>query len=236
GDTIPELVFQIMSVEPPSMRSLRPDVPEEFERIVMKCLAKERGRRYQNIAELATALAECAPERAKISVERVVAILGTAGHGSIARAEDGLSEPPAWLQTTWSRKRGRGVVFALIGLAIAAAVAFFVLREKEPELSNAKPPPPVEALQPKPSQRKQPAPAREGPPQANAVPTGESPAQAAPEPKPVAAKAPVATQVKSEKAPAAKAPTPRAAPVARPAAPKAEPRKDNAAPAPRAEP
>ena len=46
------------TVVPPSM--VRPGVPEDLELVVLRCLAKKPGERYQDAKALARALAECA--------------------------------------------------------------------------------------------------------------------------------------------------------------------------------
>ena len=44
-------------VVPPS--KLRPDVPEDLERVILLCLAKKRDERYRNVQNLGEALAAC---------------------------------------------------------------------------------------------------------------------------------------------------------------------------------
>lgn len=51
GDNIVALVKAIHG-PPPSLRGLRPDVPEEVERVVYKALAREPGQRYQSATEM----------------------------------------------------------------------------------------------------------------------------------------------------------------------------------------
>jgi serine/threonine-protein kinase len=47
----------VLEEEPASLRAARPELPEELERVVMRCLKKSAGDRYRDIAELACALA-----------------------------------------------------------------------------------------------------------------------------------------------------------------------------------
>lgn len=50
------LYMSVLSKDPARMRQLRPDVPEEFERIIMRCLLKDRDLRYSSFEELGWAL------------------------------------------------------------------------------------------------------------------------------------------------------------------------------------
>jgi TolB-like protein/predicted Ser/Thr protein kinase len=52
GEYEQALVFQILNAVPEPVTSLRTGVPVEFERIVSKCLEKDRGERYQTAADL----------------------------------------------------------------------------------------------------------------------------------------------------------------------------------------
>lgn len=46
------LIFEILNEDPPSVTSLRPDVPRHIGRIAEKALSKKPGERYQNVNEL----------------------------------------------------------------------------------------------------------------------------------------------------------------------------------------
>lgn len=56
GDTPIAIVLEHMTAPVPSVRSLRPDVPEEVGKIVARCMAKEPRGRYQTAAELVRAI------------------------------------------------------------------------------------------------------------------------------------------------------------------------------------
>ncbi|MBN2437033.1 MAG: CHASE2 domain-containing protein [Deltaproteobacteria bacterium] len=53
GESITTLIYNITSTSPPPLRELLPDVPETFESIILKLLAKDKAMRYQHGKELA---------------------------------------------------------------------------------------------------------------------------------------------------------------------------------------
>jgi serine/threonine protein kinase len=55
GDTPIAIVLEHMTAPVPSVRSLRPDIPEEVNKIIARCMAKEPRDRYQTAAELVRA-------------------------------------------------------------------------------------------------------------------------------------------------------------------------------------
>ncbi len=52
GDNPTAIMFAILSLDVPSLADLRSDVPDEFQRVVRKCLQREPDERYQNLREL----------------------------------------------------------------------------------------------------------------------------------------------------------------------------------------
>lgn len=56
ADTHMALAYKILQDEPPPLRQLRPDLPEALERIIHRCLQKERESRYPTWMELAAEL------------------------------------------------------------------------------------------------------------------------------------------------------------------------------------
>jgi serine/threonine protein kinase len=71
GDTPIAIVLEHMTAPVPSVRSLRPDVPEEVNRIIARCMAKEPRDRYQTAAELVRAIDAALGKRVAPSPEPV---------------------------------------------------------------------------------------------------------------------------------------------------------------------
>jgi eukaryotic-like serine/threonine-protein kinase len=143
GETMPELVLQIMSAAPAPLRNKRPDAPDGLERVVFKCLEKHRGNRYQTVGELAVALLPFAPKRAKASVERIAGVLQSAGLSSSSLEVPRSSQAPSANKATaanWGRTAdtagGGRKAFGVGVLAVISvtAIGFAVLgRSRSPE-------------------------------------------------------------------------------------------------------
>jgi serine/threonine-protein kinase len=93
GEAITEVVVNVTTKAPLPLRGYRPDVPPGVEAVVLRCLEKDRQRRYRNVAELAVALVEFAPMRARALVERIAGTIQAAGLS--ARALDLPPSPKA---------------------------------------------------------------------------------------------------------------------------------------------
>ncbi len=148
GESVTELAIRVANEPPPAIRTFRPDVPSELEAIVLKCLEKDRRQRYRNVAELAVALLEFGPKRAKGSVERITGILQAAGLSASALALPPSPQSGAATmvapetvapvgRTATIRPRGRTAIVSLIGIvgvsvAVGAGVWFTHRRAVEP--------------------------------------------------------------------------------------------------------
>jgi TolB-like protein len=85
GITFTEVADQILHAEPASMAKLATGIPDELDRIVRRCLEKDRDRRWQSARELAAAL-----RNLQRDLER-----GGEGVLVAARAERPRPEPPS---------------------------------------------------------------------------------------------------------------------------------------------
>jgi len=75
SESLPTLCTLVLEASPRSIRAVRPDVPEQLEAAVMRCLEKDRQRRFSDVSELAAALAPFASDWGSSSADRVARML-----------------------------------------------------------------------------------------------------------------------------------------------------------------
>jgi serine/threonine protein kinase/Tol biopolymer transport system component len=111
GTSTSEILDRLLHAQPEAMARFNYDVPAELERIVRKCLEKDRERRYQSARELLVDLKNL--KRESESTGR-----------SAVKAEDGTSKvKPYW----------RGALIALAAVALfGMGLYYFVLRSPSP--------------------------------------------------------------------------------------------------------
>jgi serine/threonine-protein kinase len=145
AETIVQLCSMIIHGDTPSLREARADVPAGLEAIVAKCLQKDRTQRYANIGELAQALLEFAPERSRISIERVLHLSAlkvpqaetVPGKRAARRSSapelvvltPAIETNSGWGQTARSAKqRSRRGLWVVMGLVVVGVGVFGALR------------------------------------------------------------------------------------------------------------
>src|SRR6185295_1699925 len=89
------------------LREKRPDVPAELAAVIEKAYARDRGHRYQSIAEFVVALAPFAPPRSQTTIDSIARLGGLAApragaapiqaSGSLPVAPTPAIPPPAWV-------------------------------------------------------------------------------------------------------------------------------------------
>jgi len=140
GTDVAPLIAQILHEPHLRLRALRPDAPEELERVVDACLAKDASARFATAADLARALRPFAPKHARGLVDRITDIARSSGGISLAPPDSvpppalvsapvpvAAPEPPA--STGNGRSRATyAIVAGVFLLAIAVAVIGFALR------------------------------------------------------------------------------------------------------------
>ena len=112
ADSIPELYVKVLTTSAGSILQKRPDLPAGLDAAIARCLGKSPADRYLNVAELANALAEFAPKRARATIERISRVIQNAGLSASALAlppssdpavRAGPSSPPT--QTAWGETK-----------------------------------------------------------------------------------------------------------------------------------
>jgi serine/threonine-protein kinase len=78
--SIPELCVSILQSTPARIDSIRQDVPPGLAAVIHRCLQKSAAQRYQDVAELAIALMQFGPGRARRNAERALSVLQESGH------------------------------------------------------------------------------------------------------------------------------------------------------------
>jgi serine/threonine-protein kinase len=141
SESMTELVAKVVTEPAPVLTSLRLDAPPELERVVSRCLEKDRALRFESIAELAVALKDLGSRRARQSVERVLDTMREAGLSAAVLAPSGLhrtslvpsSGSPGrgtmlqWNRTTSGRRpRDSAAALAKVSMAMLLVVCLAV--------------------------------------------------------------------------------------------------------------
>jgi eukaryotic-like serine/threonine-protein kinase len=79
GNSITELCAAVLETNPTPITDNVPEVPSGLADAIMRCLEKDPRARWQSVAELIAALAPFAPKRARVCVERAIAVSKQAG-------------------------------------------------------------------------------------------------------------------------------------------------------------
>jgi len=143
GAALTDIAIKIATAPTPSIRAIRPEVSAGLERVVMRCLQKDRALRFPDVGELAAALEPEGPPRAKGSVERILRIVRTSGlaqgvpsseppRSSIVAAGATSERPgaaPTATVTAWGHTGGwkKGKRGALVGASVVAGLAVATL-------------------------------------------------------------------------------------------------------------
>jgi serine/threonine-protein kinase len=93
-DTMGALVAAIIGAPLASITARRADVSPAVDAAVARCLEKDRARRWNDIAELAAALAPFAPAQAAVSLPRIQALARPSGGMAFAAPQSGHSLVP----------------------------------------------------------------------------------------------------------------------------------------------
>jgi serine/threonine-protein kinase len=124
AETMAEVVYMVTQRDPAPIRDKRADVPEGLADAISKCLSRDLGLRYPNVARLAAALVPFGPPRADISLERISRVLGASlrpgpDEPYVSKPQGGMrATADTWAKSqsgTGSPNKARAVV---VGIAV----------------------------------------------------------------------------------------------------------------------
>jgi len=135
GASVPQLCTSILSDPPVRLTSGRPDAPPELEAVILRCLEKDRDRRYRNVAELAQELAPFAPETATARVEHIKRVIVEGGSSvrppspsrvslDLMAVAQGSAPPQATGRPRWSRAM---ILATAASMAVAVALGLSLI-------------------------------------------------------------------------------------------------------------
>ncbi len=124
-NAVGEIFAKVLYTDPRPLRELRPELPEELEAVVLRCLARDRAARFADVGELAEALRPFASPASAVRIDAVKQAL-TSHHSMVPPADDGGDVPMSALPTAASHDIALAPTSASdprAGLAAAAAAA-----------------------------------------------------------------------------------------------------------------
>jgi serine/threonine-protein kinase len=136
GETPSAALAAIVADAPTPLRAIRPDIPEDLEAAVTRCLKKEADSRVASILELAQSLEDFVTAESRGSVLRIARMLGVAlpptpvlRPGSQVGADEGKSATvPSWENGTRQSQKVRRRAVVSVGAAMMAVLALFAWR------------------------------------------------------------------------------------------------------------
>jgi eukaryotic-like serine/threonine-protein kinase len=150
GTTMAELCARILQEPHPPLRSVRAAVPLELDRVVARCLEKDRTRRYPSVAALAEALVPFGGSQAVMSAgrarrlipstERVVLVPNTDPSAQAVPLALGAVTNPSWSATRGPSRSTSAIwlsmVIAFTAIVMGAAIAVFVIAARAPRTQH----------------------------------------------------------------------------------------------------
>jgi eukaryotic-like serine/threonine-protein kinase len=97
GATGPQLCANVMTTEPISPQQHRAEIPDGLVRVILRCLQKDRQRRFHDVGELSLALRQFGGAGSALAAARVEQILGrtTPPPANVAEQHDETTDAPS---------------------------------------------------------------------------------------------------------------------------------------------
>jgi formylglycine-generating enzyme required for sulfatase activity/tRNA A-37 threonylcarbamoyl transferase component Bud32/succinate dehydrogenase flavin-adding protein (antitoxin of CptAB toxin-antitoxin module) len=124
GSTANALIYQHNYTEPKLLTEIRPDIPEPFQAVALKCMQKDPAKRYQDAAELVSDL-----ERVRAGSAPMTALMGAFGTG----ADEAMRRLGIKQRRLWPYLAAAAVLIIGVGLAL-----FWYLGQSEARQTLAK--------------------------------------------------------------------------------------------------
>ena len=158
GDDVPHLFASILTKAPTRPSVAAPGIPAALEAAILRCLEKDAGRRFQNVAELAEAIAPFGPPDAQECVRRTKTTLALAGLSVWSSApptappctapalettpisQRPRSQPTIVIKRPWTTRRRARVLAPLVGAAVLSLCTLLLLGQREERAGAALPP------------------------------------------------------------------------------------------------
>jgi serine/threonine-protein kinase len=120
--TLPEVCVRVLQEPPVRPCALRPDVPTDFEAIILRCLQKEPEHRFQTASDLALALCPFAPASSVFGVRSTPVPASMMGETICVTDPRKPTTDGAFASAhSVAPRRSRGVLWAAGGMLVAAA-------------------------------------------------------------------------------------------------------------------
>ena len=136
GDTPITVAIKHLREEVPEPKTINPSIPDDMNKVVLKCLDKDREKRYRNVEELLAELEKM--EKGVPITDRIVP----------DKKPTPVGETPFFADYAGGKSNMKKLLFpALMVFAIAVlgiAISKFLLQSKQSEASLPSPPPPLQ--------------------------------------------------------------------------------------------
>ena len=143
AETMPQLCAMILQQPPPPIRGVRPDIPEGLEQVILRCIEKDRERRFRTVAELAHALMPYAPRRARASVERISRVISgeayvpssvgaSPSEAPAALASSARGTQASWGSTSTNKSGSTWLVIGVVGALVVVGGVFAAVKALHP--------------------------------------------------------------------------------------------------------